>query len=263
MGSHHGAELTSADLDRLDSLEEVFDPVSFAWLDALGVGRGARCLEVAAGAGSCAVHLANRVGRRGRVLATDVDLRWLEQRQLPNLERRRQDLTGDDLGEAGFDVVHGRLVLHHLGGRAEAVVARLASLLAPGGRLLLEEPDLREMRVAPGHARADELAGLIERVRAAQEASGQLRARIGRELPQMAIAAGLEVDETRVHVELTRGGDPFRRWLAQAWDAAWPRLVEEGAVTAGELALALDLLADPSLWCFSFALVGVFARAPI
>jgi hypothetical protein len=60
---------------RLGALEARLDPGTIQLLDALGNLEEWRCLEVGAGAGSIASWLAHRVGPRGHVLATDLDLR--------------------------------------------------------------------------------------------------------------------------------------------------------------------------------------------
>ena len=59
--------------DRFDGLDEAFDPVSIGHLRRLGVGVGARCLEIGAGSGSIARWLAGVVGPAGHVLALDLD----------------------------------------------------------------------------------------------------------------------------------------------------------------------------------------------
>ena len=46
---------------------------------------GWRCLEIGAGRGSMATWLAERVGPAGQVVATDIDTRYLERLDLPNL----------------------------------------------------------------------------------------------------------------------------------------------------------------------------------
>jgi tRNA A58 N-methylase Trm61 len=55
-------------------------------LESLGVADGWRCLEVGAGGGSIAEWLCRRVGRKGAVLATDLDTRFLYALDFPNLE---------------------------------------------------------------------------------------------------------------------------------------------------------------------------------
>src|SRR6516164_6049908 len=62
--------------ERLALLTQFTDPITTRRLTDLGVGPGWRCLDVAAGNGSVARWLAGRVGREGRVVATDLNPRF-------------------------------------------------------------------------------------------------------------------------------------------------------------------------------------------
>jgi ubiquinone/menaquinone biosynthesis C-methylase UbiE len=73
-----------------EQLARVLDPFTIQRLEALGVGEGWRCLEVGAGGGSIAKRLCGKVGPRGRVVATDLQTKFLEALPKPNLEVRRQ-----------------------------------------------------------------------------------------------------------------------------------------------------------------------------
>src|SRR6516164_7895571 len=74
---------------RLALLTQFADAITTRRLTELGVGPGWRCLDVGAGDGSVARWLAGRVGPRGRVVATDLNPRFLAGHGLPNLEVRR------------------------------------------------------------------------------------------------------------------------------------------------------------------------------
>ena len=118
--------------ERLRTLEALFDAGTIAELEARGVGRGWRCLEVASGGGSIALWLADRVAPDGAVLATDRDTTVLGGVSHPNLEVRVHDVLEDDLPEAEFDVVHVRLLLAWLADRGTAL-RRLITALRPRG----------------------------------------------------------------------------------------------------------------------------------
>jgi SAM-dependent methyltransferase len=125
---------------RFAALSALFDPGTIRHLQERGVGRGWHCLEVGGGGGSIASWLADRVGPTGRVLATDIDPRFLEPLTLPNLEVQRHNIATDALPEGTFDLVHARLVLMHLPEREQALT-RMISALKPGGWLIDEEYD--------------------------------------------------------------------------------------------------------------------------
>ncbi len=69
---------------RLRSLGALFDRASVRYLAELGVDEGWRCLEVGCGAGGIAFWLADRVGRTGWVLATDLDTHFIDGRGQPS-----------------------------------------------------------------------------------------------------------------------------------------------------------------------------------
>ena len=171
---------------RFSALARIFDPGTVRHLSALGVGEGWRCLEVGGGGGSVAGWLCDRVGPVGRVVATDLDTRFLEQVDRRNLEVRRHNLLTDPLPAGPFDLVHVRLVLMHLRER-ESVLARLVGALKPGGVLLAEEFDslstLPDAAVNPAEsplpafrALQDMLAGQGVDLRYGRLLSGRLRA---------------------------------------------------------------------------------------
>src|SRR5688572_3744488 len=91
--------------DRLGALESLFDASSRRLLADLGIGEGWRCLEVGCGAGGVARWLAERVGGTGRVLATDLDTRFIDGHGLANLDVLQHNIVSDPLEEAAFDLV--------------------------------------------------------------------------------------------------------------------------------------------------------------
>lgn len=127
---------------RLAILESVQDPDTIRRLETLGVGDGWRCLEVGGGAGSITRWLCQRVGTSGRVVATDLDTRFLDALDEAALEVRRHDITSGELEDGAFDLVHARYVLEHLPAR-EAALRRMVAALAPGGWLLVEDVDFQ------------------------------------------------------------------------------------------------------------------------
>ena len=85
----------AAEDERLRLLETIFDPASRRVRSM--VQPGWRCLEIGAGRGSMAVWLAQQVGEKGHVVATDNDVTYLERLNLPNLEVRRHNILEDPI----------------------------------------------------------------------------------------------------------------------------------------------------------------------
>ena len=126
--------------ERLRTLEALLDEGTIRHLEARGVERGWRCLEVGAGGGSIAGWMCERVGPEGSVMATDLDTTVLAARSHPNLEIKVHDVLEADLPEREFDLVHMRLVLAWLGEPGVAL-RRLIDALQPRGWLVAEEMD--------------------------------------------------------------------------------------------------------------------------
>jgi SAM-dependent methyltransferase len=84
--------------------------------------------------------MAERVGPRGSVLATDIDLGWVAHRDHVTFEVDRHDVGIDPPPPGLFDLIHARLVLVHVPRRTEALAA-MVRVLRPGGWLLVEDAD--------------------------------------------------------------------------------------------------------------------------
>ena len=121
-------------------IESLFDSYSTRRLADLGVSEGWQCLEVGFGAGGVALWLADQVGSTGRVVATDLDPRFLDGHGRANLEVRKHDIAADPLEEAAFDLVHARLRPGMVPDWQRAL-ERMISAVRPGGWLVLENVD--------------------------------------------------------------------------------------------------------------------------
>ena len=135
--------------ERLRFLEGVNDPQSIRHFETLRIAEGWRCAEVAAGGGSLAEWLCQRVGASGHVLATDIDTRFLDVLEYPNLDVRTHDIVRDSLPEDAFDLVHARALLIHLVDRG-AALRHMVQALKPGGWLVVEEPERGRRGPGPG-----------------------------------------------------------------------------------------------------------------
>lgn len=133
---------------RMSALAALYDEPSCAALARTGLAPGWRCLEIGGGGGSIARWLADRVGETGHVMCTDLDTRYLDDSARANLRVVRHDIVSDALPEAGFDLIHTRLVLNFIAERSH-VLDRLVAALRPGGWLVVEDFDNGTLRADP------------------------------------------------------------------------------------------------------------------
>lgn len=247
--------------DRFDGLAAVYDPVTFRHLAATGVGAGWHCLEVGAGGGSVARWLGERVGGGGRVLAVDLDTRWLAGVVGAPVEVRRLDVRSDELPEAAFDLVHARLVLVHLPERA-AVLERLIGALKPGGWLVTSE---FSTLVEPGPPPVAGLQAVLGKVNRAFGASLTERGAdqgYGLRLGSVFRAAGLVDVRVEGHVEFAPGGSPFTRILKANIEQVRDVLVGSGAVSDDEVDRYLAAVDDPGVHHLAPVLCTARGRRP-
>ncbi|MBV9499505.1 MAG: methyltransferase domain-containing protein [Acidobacteriaceae bacterium] len=240
-----------AEDDRLALLEQIFDPASRHRREL--VQPGWRCLEVGAGRGSMAVWLAERVGKSGHVMATDIDVTYLERMNLPNLEIRRHDILKDPLdvlGPSSFDLVCSRLMLFWLAGKQETAIQRMVECLRPGGWLVDEDGDWGTVSpVDPSHP-------YYARYEGAWQGGEWWAARgydptFGRKLPVLFEKCGLKNIRSEATAEIVRGGSLWAKWWQEtllairAWEQSEDRLTE---AREEEYKVLTAPWSDPSLW---------------
>lgn len=247
------------ELERIRAIEADWGPNTARHLSDLGVGPGSRCLEVGAGGGGVARWLAERVGPSGRVVATDINTRFLDALDLPNVEVRHHDILRDDIEEGAFDVAHCRLLLIHLR-EPERALTRMIKALRPGGALLVEEPIGDVGRGDPAWARAADYDRASVRHLESLRALG-VDMSIGSRLPGMLAALGLiEVGgEQTAKVAMGANSLGLKLRLGTA-EALRPRMLAAGVATEAEIEEYVSLLKDPERIAVEPAVISVWGR---
>ncbi len=220
-------EEAASEHERLGWLEAARDPATIDRLQRLGVSAGWRCLEVGAGRGSIARWLADRVTATGTVVAADIDPRLLT--DMPeNVQVQTFDVRTDELEAGAYDLVHCRLLLMHLPDPA-AALARLAAALRPGGVLLAEEGDFGLYHYG-GQADADALTSAARRSLDAMADAGIMASYLGRGLPGMLAATGLQRLGAEIETDVSGPGDPGYEFLRASLLAVVPKLIAAGVI---------------------------------
>ncbi len=115
-------------------------------MDIAGIKPGMIIGEIGAGRGRYTVHLAQRVGPRGKVYANDIDpgaLGYLKERcrrdGIANIETVLGDIDDPRFPRTGLDMVFMIMTYHHLEKRIE-MLRGLGRYLKPGAAVVMVEP---------------------------------------------------------------------------------------------------------------------------
>jgi 2-polyprenyl-3-methyl-5-hydroxy-6-metoxy-1,4-benzoquinol methylase len=239
---------------RLALMSRLLDPTHRRHIESLGVGSGARTLEVGCGNGSISAWLAERVGPRGQAVAVDLDLSLIEARP-PRLELRQGDIVAGPIGLGDFDLVTARAVLHHVTD-VDAAIRNLAASVAPGGSILLIEPDFLPVSVAePPEIRAfwDGWLGW--------SSDQGIDYHVGRTLAPRLAAVGLEQIAGTAETAVYNGGSPWADYWTQTVTELRERLANSGNLDDQLIDAFLAHCSDPGWWTQTIAFTAVHARA--
>jgi SAM-dependent methyltransferase len=249
--------------ERLALLTGISDPITIRRLTELGIRPGWRCLEVGAGDGSIARWMAQQVGNGGRVVATDLNPRFLGGHGLANLEVRRHNLLEDDLESGHYDLVHCRFVLQHLPDSRQGL-QRMAAAVRPGGWLFVEEFDVGSSGATDrNHPRAADFNRRKKALWAAMQANGPMDPTFGRRLPALVEGTGLRDMRHEGVTMVGRGGDPYARFVQMTNELLKERFVAAGVLTEADFDELHRDYDDPSLWFVGFTCFGVLGRRPL
>ena len=241
---------------RLAALAVLHDADTFDHLARVGVSEGWHCLEIGTGGGSVARWLAARVGSTGRVVATDLEPRGLDDLVAAGIEVRRHDIGRQPMEERAFDLVYARAVLQHVPQRGDAL-RRMAAALRPGGVLLVEDP-------LPPHPAGYPAVPVWGRILAALEHQmrrGGADPYIGLQLASLFRELGLSNVDSAARVSLMHSGTPAAEFLTLTLEQVGHRLVEAGAVTAEEIAALTATFQSPGCTITNAIMIATWGTA--
>jgi ubiquinone/menaquinone biosynthesis C-methylase UbiE len=236
------------ELERTRLRERDWDPTTIRRLTHLGLSEGWRCLEVGGGGGSIARWLAERVGPTGHVVVVDIDTRFLDKLEVPNIEVRRQDITKTEPEPGTYDLVHCRLLLMHMADPV-GVLHRFMRTLKPGGWVLAEECDATTWAAADDcHPLAQTHNATVRKIFEFWRTTGVMDCFIGRSLPALLKKAGLaEIDYEGI-ARTIGGGYAWAQYMEKSFQRTDEMLLAQGVLTRSEIADRRRSFEDPTFY---------------
>jgi len=238
---------------RYRELSALYDAQTIRHIEHRGIKEGWSCLEVGGGGGSIASWLCTRVGPTGRVLATDIEPRFLKTLAFSNLEVLRHDIRYEGLPEQQFDLAHARLVLMHLPGR-ELALQRMLTSLKPGGWIVVEEFD--NLSIVPNsnlNPDEEELKVIRAGMRVLMAHGVELR--YGRWLPQQLRRLGLSNVGAEASASVWQGDSLGTRLYKLAFEELADPILRSGLISEAEFKTEMRrldeldfLMPSPMMW---------------
>jgi SAM-dependent methyltransferase len=231
----YALRLGDEEVRRYRAMAQTAVAVEQNYWEAAGICRGAAVADVGCGPGAVSVLLAKMVGREGHVWAVDADPQAVQRAatfatgaDLSHVEAIVGDAAATGLPVGQLDVAMLRHVLAHNGGREQAIVDHLASLVRPGGCVYLTDVDGTAVRLRPKNRDLEDLYERYEQfhLRRGNDIS------VGLRLDHLLRTAGLDLVNFSGHYGIEKA-EPCLR--GPAW-AAREAIVEAGLATPADIA---------------------------
>jgi ubiquinone/menaquinone biosynthesis C-methylase UbiE len=246
--------------DRLRLVEDAWDPGSIAYFKRIGVSEGWHVLMVAGGGGSLVEWMAQRVGPTGRVVAIDLDPRFLEPlaEQYDNVEVMQRNVVTEKLPAGQYDIVHTRLLVAWLPERVD-VIDKMAAALKPGGTLMIEDMDSGSWGPAYPTEAADKVRAAAMRF---LDATGYDPS-TGRRLAGWFKKAGLEDVDAHGSVLTFRGSSPtVVPFYLYTFRESTQLMLDMQLVSEEDIAQVEARYADPEYDGLAHTMVTAWGRKP-
>jgi len=245
------------ELKRLQLIEKSLDPFSIELFRKAPPRPGNQVLEVGAGAGSLLEWMGGGTGPRGLAFGVDKNTQYLEHLQDPPFKIFEGDIL-EFFPEEKFDLIHARYVLIH-NEDPRSLLKKFKSLLKPGGKIILEEPDFSAARwLDPEYASgANKVNGAIHRM----FLNKGLDPAYGANLPLDLSQGRFEILEYGGRLHLARGGSGIARVMEKSAEALAQAYLDTGACREIDLQDYLEGTRDPDSWAIYYATISLIAKA--
>jgi SAM-dependent methyltransferase len=261
---------TTLERDRLIAQARDLAPYTRYALERIGIGHGARTVDVGCGPIGITDLLSERVGPDGIVVGVEREPRFVDmaRTELDRLALRNVRLVNADARDTGlergsYDLVHERLVLINLPpSTQQSILEEMFSLVKPGGTILLQEYDALSYICYPPHPSWDALvATWYETFHAAGGNDFE-----GRTLAGLLRSAGVANIELSGYVRFPKIGEYQRTHLLSLVESLRDSILESGRMSDAELsahvASLVDHLSDPATTVIDKLMVQAWGTKP-
>jgi SAM-dependent methyltransferase len=235
---------TQTELERLLAKVDELEAYACWFLDSIDIRPGSRVVDIGCGPMGILNLLSDRVGPHGEVIGVEREARFVEtarseltKRGLNNVKVIQADALKTGLEKNSFDLVHERLVMINVPER-EALLDEMLSLLRPGGTVAVENNDNVSWLCHPEHP---SWKVLRDTYFTAFHANGG-DPFLGRRLPGLLRAAGVEDVQVKVHVDVVKPGSHRRTHLFSLLDSLHDKIIALGLLSEQELAIHREAL---------------------
>lgn len=226
------------ELQRLRLQHDVWSAETGRLLRRAGFSPGQTLLDAGCGPGFTTFDLAGIVGEKGRVIGIDSSpemiaalKREIASRGTANAGAMLADLESLEGIDEAADGVFARWALCFVG-RPERAIRAAARVLKPGGKLAaMDYFHYRAAAVEPQSALFDTVSRAV--FESFRRAGDDLE--VGRKLPGLMEAAGLQIESILSISAAGRPGSGVWNWLTDFQRSYLPKLVRKGLLRASEL----------------------------
>ncbi|MFT5138427.1 MAG: ubiquinone/menaquinone biosynthesis C-methylase UbiE [Lysobacterales bacterium] len=257
-----------AELLRLGLQHQVWAQEARNGWKTAGFRPGQTLLDLGCGPGFCTQDMAYIVGERGSIVAVDQSPAFIQfalavnQTHALNIDYREASFDDMTLEDESLDGAFCRWALAWVP-NPEEVVAKVASALRPNASFVVHEYyDWSTFQTEPHFPELNQ--AIASALRSFRDSEGDIV--IGRRLPEIFTAQGLEVTTVRSMARLVRPDTLGWHWPTSFLEIYLPKLVANGLLEESVCSIALQqwekLSTFPVSSCLCPQMVEVIARKP-
>jgi SAM-dependent methyltransferase len=258
-----------AERDRLRRQSAELAGHSATLLDWAGLRPGQAAADLGCGPSGILDLLASRVGPAGRVTGVEINpasvalaREFAAERGLANVVVIQGDARTSGLPPGSFDLVHARTLLVNITDPA-GMVAEMVRLTAPGGWVVVLEPDVAASICYPPHPAMDRMLELFMSIHR-EDGTDPF---VGRRLPGLLRAAGLTDVGVEAAADIYPAGHSRRTIRLDLVRSMRSKILERNLAGQQELEdtdrAAREHLGDPDTLVLSHLLFLAWGRKPL